>query len=659
MKHPLFLSGRFLASVLLITTGLSSFGCGDTATVSEPAELGNLSASNGTLQPPFNPATTSYTVQLSSDVSTTTISASPRVSGDTIRIDNQLVTSQTVTLNSPGAEQSVSIVVIDSGAGGGSKSYTVRVRRDVEDNSLLTLSVSDGILSPSPFEKDTLDYTVNSVDASATRITISATKSDPASIMQIGSVTVPAGIASGQATVDLGSTGATTPVEIVISRPSGSSRTYNVSINRGPSDNNNLGGIGISPGSLSPAFRANTTGYTVSLPATLANNVTSVRITPRLQDTTATMTVNGQTTRSGESQSTPLPGPGSRVSNSIVVIAQDTTSKIYTVDVIREALGANNDLSGLSIRAGRRTLSLSPSFDSDTLVYTVNVANDVSEVAVTATRRDANASITVNGQSTNSGQARTVTLNPAGQSQSTTTIPVVVMAQNGSQKTYTANVIRAALGGNADLSGLTVSSGTLNPGFTAAGTAYTVNGVSSSATSITVNATPEDSSATVEINNQGGNSRFIPLPGGPSDTVIEVRVIAPNGNAKTYRITVNQPEPAAPPAPAAPDLHPDSDSGISNTDNITNDLTPSFTVASPAAGETPRLYIDGNMVKEGFDQGANTLTPTNPLPSGEYDIAVTSTVTNAAGIESSPSEALTVRIDSVAPGNPEDDDDDD
>ncbi|NGZ60696.1 MAG: hypothetical protein CV081_09380, partial [Nitrospira sp. LK265] len=104
-----------------------------------------------------------------------------------------------------------------------------------------------------------------------------------------------------------------------------------------------------------------------------------------------------------------------------------------------------------------------------------------------------------------------------------------------------------------------------------------------------------------------------------------------------------------------PDLTPESDSGFNpgqDADNITNDLTPSFTVAQPEAGETPNLYIDGVKVKEGFDERTNTLTPTNPLPSGEYDITVTSTVTNAAGLESLPSPSLNVHIDNVAPGFP-------
>ncbi len=116
-------------------------------------------------------------------------------------------------------------------------------------------------------------------------------------------------------------------------------------------------------------------------------------------------------------------------------------------------------------------------------------------------------------------------------------------------------------------------------------------------------------------------------------------------------------------APAsAPDLIAEDDScspgippdecapGTSKEDNVTNVPTPRFTVAQPGAGQTPNLYVDGVKVKEGFDQGANTLTPTTALSDGDHTI--TSTVTNAAGIESPQSPALTVTIDTGAPGTP-------
>jgi hypothetical protein len=92
-------------------------------------------------------------------------------------------------------------------------------------------------------------------------------------------------------------------------------------------------------------------------------------------------------------------------------------------------------------------------------------------------------------------------------------------------------------------------------------------------------------------------------------------------------------------------------------------LTPSFFVSKPAAGETASLYvgIEPNprtkvTTTESPDPTDATkiiLTPTNPLPGGDYFITVTSTVVNAAGLESAQSPSLRVHIDNVAPtGNP-------
>ena len=432
----------------------------------------------------------------------------------------------------------------------------------------------------------------------------------------------------------------------MVTAQNGRQKAYTVNVARATlGGNNNLQSLTVSPGTLNPAFNANTTNYTVDVASTVA----SVTVTPRLQDLAASMTVNGQSTTSGQGRSITLNGAGSNTLINIVVTAPNGTQKTYTVNVNRAALGGNNNLSGLTVSPG----TLNPAFNANTTNYTVDVASTVASVTVTPRLQDLAASMTVNGQSTTSGQGRSITLNGAG---SNTLINIVVTAPNGTQKTYTVNVNRAALGGNNNLSGLTVSPGNLSPAFTAARTAYTVN-AGSSDTSITVTATPQDPSATVTINGQGGNSRSIPLPGGPFSTEIEVLVIAPNGTDKTYLITVNQPAPAAPLAPTvAPDLITEDDtcpSGIlpdecapdfdgnptSKEDNITTVIRPRFSIhlRPPGPGETAKLYRDGVEEPSSFNSGDNTLRPNNPLPDGVYDI--TYTLSNSGG-ESGESPAM-------------------
>ncbi|WP_413935733.1 cadherin-like beta sandwich domain-containing protein [Nitrospira sp. BLG_1] len=525
MKHPHIRTGRSLVGLTLILFGLSAYGCGDSATVTEPASLGNLSVSEGTLTPRFSPDTTSYTVQLSTDVSTTTITATPRVAGDTIRINNQPVSSQAITLDSPGAEESVNIVVTETGTGGTSRSYTVRVKRAplAGDNSLINLTVTPGALAP-PFDKNLLNYTV-SVDNNIGRITVTPTLSDPLATMTVNGQAA----GSGQPhPVDLKGGGQVTPVTITVTAQNGSTKSYEVTVSRGASRNNNLSGLTVSSGSLDPSFRADRTAYTVNV----GSGVSSVTVRPTLADTSATMTVNGQTTTSAQSQTFQLNNPGSPTIITIIVIAQDGSPKAYSVAINR---AGNNNLSALTVSSG----SLDPSFRADRTAYTVNVGSGVSSVTVRPTLADTSATMTVNGQAATSGQSQTIGLNNPGLP---STVTIIVFASNQAPKQYTVTINRAALSGNNNLSALTVSPGTLSPTFSASTSSYTVN-VGSTVTSVTVTARLQDTNATMTIEGQGtnsGQSRSISLGEAGTNTVIDILVTAPNGTPKAYTVTVNK-----------------------------------------------------------------------------------------------------------------------
>ena len=526
MKHPRTRTGRSLAGMVLILFGLSAYGCGDSATVTEPASLGNLSVSEGTLTPRFSPDTTSYTVQLSTDVSSTTITATPRVAGDTIRIDNQPVSSQTVTLDSPGAEESVNIVVTETGTGGTSRSYTVRIRRAplAGDNSLANLTVSPGALS-TPFDRNSLDYTV-SVDNNIGRITVTPTLSDPLASMTVNGQAA----GSGQPhPVDLKGGGQVTPITITVTAQDGSTKSYEVTVSRGASKNNNLSGLTVSSGNLDPPFRADRPGQT-AYTVNVSSGVSSVTVRPTLADTTAEVTVNGVKVTSGQSsQSIGLnQAGGSPTIITIIVIAQDGTPKPYSITISRVASG-NNNLSGLTIQPG------SLAFKADTLTYTVNVGSDVASVAVTATKADPNA--VISGDLPNSGQA-TISLPGSSTVTSTTPILITVTAPNRTSKTYRINVVKAALGGNNNLSGLTIQPGSL--AFQSNILTYNVN-VNSGIESVRVTATKADPNAVISGDLPNSGQATIPLPGAgpsPSTTPILITVTAPNGTSKTYRINV-------------------------------------------------------------------------------------------------------------------------
>ncbi|ENV34651.1 Ig-like domain-containing protein, partial [Acinetobacter gerneri] len=115
-------------------------------------------------------------------------------------------------------------------------------------------------------------------------------------------------------------------------------------------------------------------------------------------------------------------------------------------------------------------------------------------------------------------------------------------------------------------------------------------------------------------------------------------------------ITVDTQAPAAPAAPTEYLDNTDPQQGTFGTGTSTNDSTPGVIIPAPAAGETPKLYVDGTEVPATYDPATGTLTPTTPLTEGQHDL--TYTLTDAAGNESDPSPAITITVDTQAPATP-------
>ena len=97
---------------------------------------------------------------------------------------------------------------------------------------------------------------------------------------------------------------------------------------------------------------------------------------------------------------------------------------------------------------------------------------------------------------------------------------------------------------------------------------------------------------------------------------------------------------AVPAAPAAPDLEADSDTGPSDTDNITANNTPTFDVS---AAPYFRFYCNGTQVSGDYEAGSTYTTATQD--DGTYDYTITAV--DVAGNESAPSDPLTVMIDTI------------
>jgi hypothetical protein len=618
MKRYSTVAGPYLAIGLLIATGLSVHGCGDSATVNPVVELASLTVTPGTLQPAFKGSTTDYSVDLTADTTSATVSAQPAVSGDAVSIDGEARTSHTVTLGNPGSTTSVSIVVSESN--NNSRTYTVLLRRAsvAGNNSLQSLTVSPGALAPE-FTVNELFYTVD-VDNTVGSVTVTPTLDDPAATMTMNGQAATSGVAR---TISLTPAGQSTLIEIAVRAQDGNVKQYHVSVSRGVSANNNLRGLTISPGTISPAFTASNIAYTVNVGSTVAN----FTVTPRLQDATATMTVNGQATNSGLARTIPLREAGLSTLITIVVTAQNGVQKTYSVEVRRAALDGNNNLSALAVSPG----SLSPSFSASRTSYTVDVGGSVESITVTAAREDTSASLTIAGQGTGS---RSISLPPGP---SSTEVEVIVTAQNGTPKIYLITVNRAALSADNNLEALSVSPGALNPVFSAGTPQYTV-AVATDVTAVTVTATKSDPNAVIsgDIPNQG--QATIQLDGPGTSKTVSIIVTAPNGTSKTYRTTVNR---------AAPS----SDNNLSLLTVTPGSLSPGFSpsildydVSSGAASVgVSATKSDPNAVMSGsVTAGAGVRTGSATILLGGPEITTRITITVTAPNGSSKTYTITV-----------------
>ncbi|BCA53577.1 hypothetical protein W02_07170 [Nitrospira sp. KM1] len=530
MPIQLFVSKTLRILSLLGTVTFGLYGCNDVSNAPAPtvppsadSQLSQLTVTPGTLVPTFALTTNNYTVDVTSDITSVTVTALTQHSGASASINQSKATTsqanQSVPLGEPGSGTPIPIVV--TAPNGTQNTYVVTVNRAAltGNNSLQSLTISPGTLSPA-FDENTLSYS-DDVATTAANVTVTATLQDTHATMTInGQPTNP-----GQARIiPLGTPGSSTQVEIAVTAQNGTVKTYSVTVNKS-GGSNNLQGLTISPGTLTPAFAPNTLNYSDEV----ASNVTNVSVIPTLVDTNATVTVNGQATNSGEASTVSLGVAGSSTTIFIVVTAPSGAQKTYILTVNRAALGGNNNLQSLTVTSG----TLAPAFNANTTNYSVNVASGVTSVTVTAQAQDADATVNINGQGTTS---RSVTLGGAG---SSTPISIVVTAPNGSQKTYLVTVNRAALGGNNNLQNLTVSPGTLAPAFNANTTNYEVD-VASGVTSVTVTAQAQDNGATVSINGQSTTNRSVTLGGAGSSTPISIVVTAPNGSQKTYFVTVNR-----------------------------------------------------------------------------------------------------------------------
>ena len=103
-------------------------------------------------------------------------------------------------------------------------------------------------------------------------------------------------------------------------------------------------------------------------------------------------------------------------------------------------------------------------------------------------------------------------------------------------------------------------------------------------------------------------------------------------------------------AASTPDLSASSDSGISNSDNITSDKTPTFT-GTASANDTVAVSSGGtslgSTVADGSGAWSFTVSNSSPLADGSHAISVTTTSSGGSPVTSDPSAALNLTVDTA------------
>lgn len=355
--------------------------------LSDNANLSSLSITGGTLSPSFSANTTSYTMTTeSSSVTVSAIAEAGTVTG-------------TGTINLNYGANTINIVV--TAPAGNKKTYTITVTRSdnrSNDSSLKSLSLSSGSIA---FNASTYNYNVE-LESNVSSLKVTGVANDSKATVSY---------APAQ-TVSL-LYGVTSTVTVTVTAENGTKSFYKINATRKDdrSKNNNLSKLTVSNTGIQ--FNGGQV-YT----ATVENSVTSVNISATSEDSKATITGTG-TKQLKEGSNT----------FTVQVKAENGDTKAYTVTIIRKykegaqvVLSSNNNLKSLKISGINFT------FDKNVTNYNISVDNSVKNVQITFEAEDSKATASLVGSTD---------LNVG-----TNKVEVLVVAENGSTKTYTIAITR-------------------------------------------------------------------------------------------------------------------------------------------------------------------------------------------------------------------------
>jgi len=409
--------------------------------------------------------------------------------------------------------------------------FTTTLPSAVAAPTLSKLLINYGTLTPT-FSPTTTNYTA-SVIHSVSAIRITPTASVGTSTITVNGVAVASGTQSGPVALAVGANA----IPVVVTAAGGTaSQTYTVNVTR-LSNDAYLTKLTTTPLTTfttvtGPGYK----NYTTNVP----NATAVIRVTPVTENAGATVTVNGTPVASGTASGpiTLAVGPNTIT---VAVTSQDGTVTLNTIITVTRAPSNVATLALLSTTAG----TISPTFSSTVFSYSVSVKNGVTSTTVKPTTTNTGATVTVNGTAVTSGSAS----GPIALNVGSNPIAVKVTAQDGTTtRTYTLTVTRL-LPSNANLTGLTLSSGTLTPTFVYTTKNYTAT-VTNTTSSITVTPSLSDPAATVKVNGTtvANHTASAPIALTVGSNTITTTVTAQDGTTtNSYVVTVTRSGPVSNP----------------------------------------------------------------------------------------------------------------
>ena len=528
-----------------------------------------------------------------------------------------------------------------------------------------------GTFTPVALEITSATNLSGTVPNSHTHAKVTATVHHPGATLKVGKQgTTLAAAASGSPSGAIALAVGANVIEVVVTSEDGTAtntRTVTITREAAPTstDDATLSGLTATSSTsasgpftaltLTPStFSATTTSYT----ATVANSVTHAKLTPTVNNSSATVTVAGTTVSSGSASGAIALSVGSNAISVVVTAADGTTTQTYTVTITRQSSNAN--LSGLTATTSTSSTGTFSAlnigtFAASTTSYTATVAFARTHAKLTPTVAHSAATVTVAGTTVSSGSASGAIALSVGSN----AISVVVTAEDGTTtQTYTVTITRQSA--NANLSGLTAttsesSTGTftaLNIGtFAAATTSYTAT-VAFARTHAKLTPTVAHSAATVTVQgttvSSGSASGAIALSVGSN--ALTVRVTAQDGTTKDYTVTIERQAEAAPPAVSlsASPTSVTEGSSVTVTATLSKSHSSALTIPLTITDNTAESGDHGSLasitIASGATSGTGTITTNQDADTNDETFTVSLGTLPSAVTEGTPS-SVQITID--------------